>query len=1257
MRIERRHTTSGQSPYAGIDFRLTTSEIRNPDGSVVFKMDGVEVPTEWSQVASDVLAQKYFRKAGVAARLKKVEEESVPSFLWRSVPDTEALATLPEKERYVSELSAKQVFDRLAGCWTYWGWKGKYFSTDEDAQAFYDELRYMLAMQMVAPNSPQWFNTGLHWAYGIDGPGQGHYYVDPFTGKLTKSKSAYEHPQPHACFIQGVGDDLVNEGGIMDLWVREARLFKYGSGTGSNFSRLRGEGEKLSGGGRSSGLMSFLKIGDRAAGAIKSGGTTRRAAKMVVVDVDHPDIETYIDWKVKEEQKVAALVTGSKINQKHLKLVLKACVNCEGSGDDCFDPEKNPALRREIKLARRSLVPDNYIKRVIQFAKQGYKDIQFDTYDTDWDSEAYLTVSGQNSNNSVSLKDDFLRAVETDGDWNLNARTSKKVTKTLKARDLWEKIGYAAWASADPGLHFNTTMNDWHTCKASGDIRASNPCSEYMFLDDTACNLASANLLTFYNTTTKLFDVEGYEHLCRLWTLVLEISVMMAQFPSKAIAELSYEFRTLGLGYANIGGLLMTMGLPYDSKEGRALCGALTSVMTGITYKTSAEIAAELGTFPGYKKNAAHMLRVIRNHRRAAHGETSGYEALSVNPVPMDHASCPQGDLVSHAQAAWDAALELGEQHGYRNAQTTVIAPTGTIGLVMDCDTTGIEPDFALVKFKKLAGGGYFKIINRAVPAALRALGYRESEIAEIEAYAVGHGSLSNAPGINASTLKAKGFTDEAIAKVEKALPTAFDIKFAFNKWTFGEDFIRDQLGIGAEAIAAPGFDLLQAVGFTRREIEAANVHICGAMTVEGAPHLKAEHYPVFDCANPCGKIGKRYLSVESHIRMMAAAQPFISGAISKTINMPNDATVEDCKSAYMLSWKLALKANALYRDGSKLSQPLNSQLISDDEDEDDAVDHLYEKPMAARTAQVSEKIVEKLVERIIVMREREKMPDRRKGYTQKAVVGGHKVYLRTGEYDDGRLGEIFIDMHKEGAALRSFINNFAIAVSLGLQYGVPLDEYVDAFTFTRFEPAGPVQGNDSIKYATSILDYVFRELAVSYMSRFDLAHVDPNETGFDALGKGVEEGKEPDEDGGHHATRLVSRGLTRSRTDNLVVMRGGSAAVSQGNDGAPSGGSKVTALAAHGTSARAGDAIEGAVALKQEASHDLSPTEKLEALQWSKAGSAATVAAPTKAERRAEAKAKGYEGEMCSECGNFTLVRNGTCMKCDTCGSTTGCS
>src|SRR5476651_2525348 len=890
MRIERRYTKYTQGTactaqgtgstqdgaYAGIAFRLTTSEIRNPDGSVVFKLDNVEVPEFWSQVASDVLAQKYFRKAGVPALLKKVEENSVPSFLWRSVADDEALVLLPEKERYVGEQSSKQVFDRLAGTWTYWGWKGGYFDSENDAQAFFDELRYMLAAQMCAPNSPQWFNTGLHWAYGIDGPSQGHYYVDFETGKLTKSKSSYEHPQPHACFIQGVADDLVNEGGIMDLWVREARLFKYGSGTGSNFSLLRGEGERLAGGGRSSGLMSFLKIGDRAAGAIKSGGTTRRAAKMVVVDADHPDIETYIDWKVKEEQKVAALVTGSKLNQRHLKAVLKACVNCEGSGDDCFDPEKNTALRREIKLARRAMVADGMIKRVIQFARQGYKEIDFPVYDTDWDSEAYLTVSGQNSNNSVSLKDDFLRAVETDGDWNLIGRTNKKVMKTLKARELWEKIGHAAWASADPGLHFNTTMNDWHTCKASGDIRASNPCSEYMFLDDTACNLASANLITFYNTSTKQFDVDAYEHLCRVWTVVLEISVMMAQFPSKAIAELSYEFRTLGLGFANIGGLLMTMGLSYDSKEGRALCGALTAIMTGISYATSAEMARELGPFPGYKKNAGHMLRVIRNHRRAAHGESRGYAGLAVSPVPLDYISVPQTNIVEHAKAAWDKALELGELNGFRNAQTTVVAPTGTIGLVMDCDTTGIEPDFALVKFKKLAGGGYWKIINRAVPEALRTLGYSEAEIAEIEVYAVGHGSLAQAPAINHTTLKVKGFTDEAIAKVDKALPTAFDIKFAFNKWTIGEEFCRDKLGISADDLASPTFDLLAALGFAKREIEAANVHVCGGMTMEGAPHLKPAHYPVFDCANACGKIGKRYLSVESHIRMMAASQPFI---------------------------------------------------------------------------------------------------------------------------------------------------------------------------------------------------------------------------------------------------------------------------------------------------------------------------------------------------------------------------------------------
>ncbi len=791
MHIERRYTKSSQSPYAGIAFEMTKSEIRNPDGSVVFLLEQLEAPALWSQVAADVLAQKYFRKAGVPARLKRVEENGVPSFLWRSVADLEELEALPKAERYGSETSAKQVFDRLAGAWTYWGWKGGYFDSEDDASAYFDESRFMLARQMAAPNSPQWFNTGLHWAYGVDGPGQGHYYVDYESGKLTKSKSAYEHPQPHACFIQSVADDLVNEGGIMDLWVREARLFKYGSGTGANFSRLRGESEKLSGGGRSSGLMSFLKIGDRAAGAIKSGGTTRRAAKMVVVDVDHPDIEAFIDWKVKEEQKVAALVAGSKLVKRHLKAILRACVNCEGSGDDCFVIEKNPALKREVKLARREDVPDGMIKRIIQFARQGYRDLEFDTYDTDWQSEAYLTVSGQNSNNSVRVTDAFLQAVEKDGDWNLTRRLDGKTHKTMKAAELWERIGYAAWASADPGLQYHTTINDWHTCPESGPIRASNPCSEYMFLDDTACNLASLNLLPFRDPETRRFDVASYEHAVRLWTLTLEISVMMAQFPSKEIARLSYDYRTLGLGYANIGGLLMSCGIAYDSDEGRAICGALTAIMTGRAYATSAEIAAKLGPFAGHADNAEPMLRVIRNHKRAADGEVGGYERLSVAPTPLDHASLAKAglawaDLAGAARAAWADALALGAKSGFRNAQVSVIAPTGTIGLVMDCDTTGIEPDFALVKFKKLAGGGYFKIINRAVPEALRALGYNEARSAEIVAYAVGHASLGQSPGVNVATLRAKGFTDAVLAKVEGALAGAFDIRFVFNKWTLG---------------------------------------------------------------------------------------------------------------------------------------------------------------------------------------------------------------------------------------------------------------------------------------------------------------------------------------------------------------------------------------------------------------------------------------------------------------------------------------
>ena len=1225
MKIERRFTTAGRDAYDGIDFRKAVSEIKNPDGSIVFRLEGIEVPAAWSQVATDILAQKYFRKAGVPKSLKRVEEETVPSWLWRSTADETALEGVPEKDRVTGERSAKQVFNRLAGTWTYWGWKGGYFDSEDDARAFYDEHCAMLARQICAPNSPQWFNTGLHWAYGIDGPSQGHYYVDHETGKLTRSKTAYEHPQPHACFIQSIADDLVNEGGIMDLWVREARLFKYGSGTGSNFSYLRGEGEKLAGGGKSSGLMSFLKIGDRAAGAIKSGGTTRRAAKMVVVDVDHPDIEQYVDWKVKEEEKVASLVTGSKIVKRHLAAIMKACVNCDGPGADCFEIEKNPALKRAVRDARRNMVPDNYIKRVIQFARQGYTELQFDTYDTDWDGEAYRTVSGQNSNNSVRVTDDFLRAVETDGDWALKARITGKTMKTMKARALWDKIGYAAWASADPGIQFHTTINDWHTCKASGDIRASNPCSEYMFLDDTACNLASLNLIQFKKADGS-FDIAAYEHATRLWTVVLEISVLMAQFPSKEIARLSYDYRTLGLGFANIGGLLMTAGIPYDSHEGRAICAAISAIMTGIAYATSAEMAKERGTFAGFAKNREHMLRVMRNHRRAAYGAAVGYEGVNVAPVPLDENDLPDKSLAAAARRAWDLAVDLGEKHGYRNAQATVVAPTGTIGLVMDCDTTGIEPDFALVKFKKLAGGGYFKIINQAVPEALRTLGYAQEQIERIIGYAVGHGTLADSPALNHAQLRARGFGDAQIQKIEAGLASAFDIKFVFNKWTLGEDFCKSELKLTDVQLNDFAFDMLAHVGFSKSDIDKANIHVCGAMTLEGAPGLKDEHLPVFDCANPCGRIGKRFLSVDSHIRMMAASQPFISGAISKTINMPNDAAVEDCAAAYMLSWKLGIKANALYRDGSKLSQPLSAQLIADEDDmADDVADALVAKSLPARV----ETVVERIVERVMI-REREKLPSRRKGYTQKAVVGGHKVYLRTGEYDDGRLGELFIDMHKEGAALRAMMNNFAIAVSVGLQYGVPLEEYVDAFTFTKFEPAGMVQGNDSIKNATSILDYVFRELAVSYLGRNDLAHVEPSEFGFDSLGKGENSGTDVRNPTSVPAQRFLSTGFVRkTNLSNVVVMPQGMQVAAPTSP-------------AHALQMRAGETV-GALALAAEiveAKVTLSEPVQVAVM-----------------DRRTEARLKGYEGDCCSECGNYTMVRNGTCMKCDTCGSTSGCS
>ena len=1209
MKITRQFSTA-TACYGGISFCDGRSQLKTLTGTMGDALEHLIVPESWSQVAVDVLAQKYMRKAGVPSDTEptaagKAELTSKVG----SIP-TALLPRQPAKDaNFGAEKDARAVFDRMAGAWAYHGFAQGVFETEEDALIFRDEVVAMLAQQIAAPNSPQWFNTGLHWAYGTTAPGQGHFRYDASTDKVVEVGDAYAWPQPHACFIQSVDDVLVGENGIFDLWQREARLFKYGSGSGSNFSAIRGAGEPLSGGGNSSGLISFLKVGDTAAGAIKSGGVTRRAAKMVIVDIDHPDIEAFIDWKAVEERKVAALVTGSALIKRHVDALFRAIA---GDDEHRFAPGRNGTLKRVLKTARRDSVPENVMARALALGRQGATTMTVEAYSADWDGEGYRTVSGQNANNSVRLGGTFFRAVADDAPWKLLRRTDGEVHKTIPARALWDRIGEAAWASADPGIQFDDTINEWHTCPADGPIRGSNPCSEYMFLDDTACNLASINLLKFLSDDGA-FDAKGFQHACRLWTIVLEISVGMASYPSATIAKRSWEYRTLGLGFANLGGLLMSAGLAYNSDEGRAAAGAISALMTAAAYETSAALAEQLGTFDQFDANRDDILRVLSNHAAAAGVGT--YDGLTVRPPPLRKQDIPFDGLYDAAQSAWTGALAAAKAHGLRNAQTTVIAPTGTIGLVMDCDTTGIEPDFALVKFKTLAGGGTFRIINRTVPRALKALGYSATQIKDIETYAVGHGTLENAPGINFDTLLDEGFGDKQIDALKDALKSAFDITYVFTKTVLGEGFLRGTLHFSDEQVEQSGYATLRDLGFSDEDIHRANLYCCGTMTVEGAPHLALDHYDVFDCATLCGRIGTRSLSVAAHINMMAACQPFISGAISKTVNLPNHATIEDCQAAYETAYHKGLKAIALYRDGSKLSQPLASALIGQDElDTDDLID----QPAGERARVFAERVVEKIVERAPGRR---RLPDRRKGYIQKAIVGGHKVYLHTGEFEDGELGEIFVDMHKEGAAFRSLMNNFAIAVSLGLQYGVPLEEFVDAYLFTRFEPAGPVQGNDRIKNATSILDYIFRELAISYLSRSDLGHVPEGGSSFD-VGKGVDaEGVQ------NEAQRLISKGFSRSSTmDNLVVLRGGDF-------------DRLREERDEGESDSEED--EEPVA---EAAGAPSPAPK------------GRLADPTSSARE-EARIKGYEGDACSNCGQFTLVRNGTCLRCDSCGHSSGCS
>jgi ribonucleoside-diphosphate reductase alpha chain len=1154
LKIERRFTADGRDPFETVEWSKRDSRITNPDGSVVFEMIGAEIPASWSQVAADIMVSKYFRKAGV------------PQF------DAKGKQLLDDEGNPVlgPEQSARQVIHRLTSTWRWWGEEHGYFASAQDADAFQDELAYMLLHQMAAPNSPQWFNTGLHHEYGITGPSQGFWFVDPETEELSASPDSYSRPAPHACFIQAVDDDLVNEGGIMDLWVREARLFKFGSGTGSNFSNLRAEGEPLSGGGKSSGLMSFLKVGDRAAGAIKSGGTTRRAAKMVILDIDHPDIETFINWKAEEEKKVRALVAAG--------------------------------------------------------------------YSSDFNGEAYATVSGQNSNNSVRISNEFVEAAIADADWDLLARTDGSVMRTVKARDLWRQIADAAWQCADPGVQYHSTINEWHTSPAGGEIRASNPCSEYMFLDNTACNLASLNLGKFYDDLTGRFDLDGYEHAIRVWTVVLEISVTMAQFPSQEIAQGSYDYRTLGLGYANLGSVLMRMGIPYDSEEGRAIAGGLTSILTGYSYAASAEMASVVGPFPKYAENRNSMLRVMRNHRSAAYNKDN-YDGVSHTVVGIDQGLCPS-DMLTAAHRAWDTAVELGEKHGYRNAQATVLAPTGTIGLLMDCDTTGVEPDFALVKFKKLAGGGYFKIANQSIAPALKRLGYSRTQIDQIIDYVVGTMSLTRAPHINTASLIAKGFTAGDVERIDAILPGVFELGFAFNQWTLGEETLQ-RLGFTSDQYNDPAFSLLKALGYSDQDIAEANDYVCGRQTIEGAPHLQDRDLAVFDCANRNGRYGERFIHHAGHIRMMAAAQPFISGAISKTINMPNEVSIADIEESYHLSWELGLKAMALYRDGSKASQPLSAKSddgIADDEPEDleealadelemvGAGHHLIHGGMFKPGVSPTEAYAD-------LPRPRFLLPGRRNGFTQEARIGGHKVFLRTGDYADGSLGEVFIDLAKEGATLRGILSCFAIAVSKGLQYGVPLEEYVDTFTFQTFEPRGMVEGHPNIKMANSIVDYVFRALGVEYLHRDELAQVPPDrslELPEPPKGLAVDAGLQLDLTDAAMEEDIEVQVRAAEIVDAEVVVAEATVIDTSGN-GSPQ--APVTPASANGTAT----ATATTTAVTTEAGSHTQADLQSAAVQ-------------------AVLADKMGDAPLCDTCGHIT-VRNGSCYRCLNCGDSKGCS
>ncbi len=1065
MHITRLITDQATDPFAGVTFRKVDVEICSADPAARVCLTDIEVPAQWSYTAAETFVRYYIRRAGVPAVLTRVKERDVPEWLWRAVPDTAAMQALPEAQRTTHETSAKQVFLRLAGAWTYWGVKAGYFDHDTDAQAFHDEVAAMLARQVMAPNSPQWLNNGLFWAYGMAGPAQGHFFGDIETGKLKPSNNAYERPQLHACFLHGVRDELVNEGGIMHLYEREARVFKYGSGAGANLSSIRGAGEGLSGGAATPGLMRFLGIGDKAAGAIHAGGLPRQAGKMVVVDIDHPDVLGFIRWKGEEQYKAAALITGARVMRQHLSGVMAAIT--QGSGEGRFNPQQNAALKAAITRAKRAMIPGSAIERVMAYARQGYRELHIPIYTAEAGSEVFFTVSAHQTKQAVRVTHRFMQAAEDKEKFALRRRTDGSVARHVPAAELFDDIAHAVWATGGPTIHFADTITRAHSCPETDRIRASTPASEYLFLDDTAAPLAVVNLLACADGRGFL-DLDLFAHVVKCATLMLDISISMAQYPSRAMARLTLDTRPIGLGMANFAALLMRMGYAYDSDEARATAAAIAGLLTGEAALVSAELAKELGEFAEFKKNRSHYLKLLAAKRDLVlHGDRQDAPALT------SLEALPQPELADALKRVWELAYIKAGAYGLRHAQLSCVPPTSTIARVMDCETLGLTPVASLVRFQPQPQGGVRKHLSSHVRYGLGSLGYSPAQMDEMARYVCGHRSLQHASAVSHTALAAHGFGAAELKAIEETLADAADIHAAFDPFVLGERFCREVLKLPAGALHDANFSVLQHLGFSEEEIAEADAYACGMRTLEGAPHLRAEDAAVFAAG----------VSAEAQINLLAAAQQFLTGGIAHTVMLPHATGMETCQELIRQAWRAGLKSLTLMREGAALYDEvaLDTEVT---EDADDAL--VFREARASISGSVSQ-VAAQLVQQF--MQGRRELPLRRNGFTQKAAIGGHTVYLRTGDYEDGQLGEIFLDLPQEPEAYRALASQFARAISIALQYGVPLPAFVEAFTRQQFAPCGPVEGSDVMQEASSLLDYVFRELGAAYLA--DAAAID----------------------------------------------------------------------------------------------------------------------------------------------------------------------